>query len=386
MRHLPNIGGCTCEKLEVPDSLTPAKGITMKLNMKVLIPLLVAFCVCGGLLAPRTIRNYKNGRAVGSVLYGKQTAEEVALRYLTAQSKSFSPYTSGKLNDVAIKKTASTAVELLSRMGFTADQPEPIRPSEPFPPSSTASPEEIESHEADVKVYKRQMREWNILRDIWSENARSRSHRVLRLRQFHWSGEELTADTAEYIFAENVANHVASDKRKLAVSLIDKMKTDIPLSWLTTSADELLKSELDCVKNVKGECIKQADGQACLLLAPLAEAVTEANARMFEAGKGQIEPTGCYRSNLTQAVAYCAFQGSPCTPSNSRGGGYQLPGESYHLMGLSMDLVNRKQAESFLLDVGMACGFITNDSEHCALGEASPDYMRMRLRLSRMKR
>lgn len=176
--------------------------------------------------------------------------------------------------------------------------------------------------------------------------------------------------------------YIQPDTRALATANIKHLKGSGLLGWLHASAEELLSEPLDCVKDGDGNCMKQPDGRACLLRASLASAVTKANSLMAKAGEGQIKPLNCYRSNLSEAVMYVANSGKGCDTTGAHPG-LSLPGSSFHEMGLSIDLANSGQAKDVLLDVGMVCDFIPDDSGHCALGEASLSAIRLRIHAMR---
>jgi LAS superfamily LD-carboxypeptidase LdcB len=348
----------------------------MKRYMKTLAILVALICaVCAALAAPGILRNYRNRKMIEAVVQESRTPEEAARSYLAYRVK-LAPTSVGPVSDEYVKALADDAVCLLDKLAFTSGEPEPVLTAELPPLVTCSNSEEAERYDAAMKLYDREFQEWAALHKLWEQNKSTRGNYVSIVRQFRWEGDKLAVERTEFSFKPNLRHYVDTLNLKLVSVQIGMFK--YYMSWLNTTPDQFLQQPLDCVKDPHGVCIKQADGRACLLLSPLAQAVTEANKRMVEAGKGQIEPTECFRSNLTEAVAYAATSGAGCGIA-SRNAGMNLPGRSFHTMGLAMDLADESQAKDFLMDVGMVCEFIPGQPKHCSLGEDPNSRTRLRL-------
>ncbi|MBU0706620.1 D-alanyl-D-alanine carboxypeptidase family protein [Patescibacteria group bacterium] len=146
--------------------------------------------------------------------------------------------------------------------------------------------------------------------------------------------------------------------------------------------DYFLSLPLVCPRWVNGNCMKTWDGSTskedadkgrdCLLNQMLAEQVTKANRELHDEKKVEIQPVVCFRSNLHQSVIFVTNNGGKCSLEDS-GSNFRMPGNSHHELGLAMDLANFKEAEPYLADVGIACGFVPDDAGHCSTAEENID-------------
>lgn len=187
----------------------------------------------------------------------------------------------------------------------------------------------------------------------------------------------------KYVYMSNIYGYPHEKLPFMAESTIklNKMHPDTKefMEWFTEEPKEFLKEPLECVKSYEGPCIKTWDGSDCLLLAPLAKAVTGANLAMHDDKKGQIIPMACYRNDLHQAVAFVSNNAQGCKEIVGRPG-LMLPGNSFHGLGLAMDLANQGEAEDYLVQINVLCGFIHGDEAHCSFGEQSMNQFAGRLR------
>lgn len=145
---------------------------------------------------------------------------------------------------------------------------------------------------------------------------------------------------------------------------------------------------LEAIKNKDEAALKavRSKGRECLLVKPLADAVTQANAWMHRALEGQflreIYPYVCYRNNLQQAMLWAWLPGKGHRLP-SRGGKDSFlsrltkkrvavtpPGRSKHEQGLAMDVWNWQAAQPYLVaKAGMICKHVPDDDPHCSIAE-----------------
>lgn len=181
-------------------------------------------------------------------------------------------------------------------------------------------------------------------------------------------------DPKKYVYRSNIRSYPYEKLPFLAESTINDLKknkdTNDFLKWFTYDTKEFLDAPLACVRGFDGNCIKTWEDTDCLLLEPLADAVSRANLAMHDDGKGEIKPMLCYRNDLHQAIAFVGIGGKGCKVVGAHPG-LMLPGSSFHTLGLAMDLANQGEAEAYLTEIGVACGFIRGDEGHCSFGEKS---------------
>lgn len=155
--------------------------------------------------------------------------------------------------------------------------------------------------------------------------------------------------------------------------------TEDTLAWLTFHPQDFLNEPLDCVKNKEDACFKTWDGNECLLLRPLAEAVGEANKEMFQTENEQMDFIVCTRTDFQQVLAWSSGLGLPLgyhagkeCPISGTYPGRVHPGNNHHGMGLGLDLANQKKAVKYLAKIGVACSptsYFVVEEGHCALGD-----------------
>lgn len=267
------------------------------------------------------------GLLKASVNPDTRTPEEMTRAYLTYRAK-IAPKAVGEITDAKVKAIADNAVCLLNQMGH---------------PLGDAY------QGKKKKEHKRESNEYFI------DNHNPKEPR-------------------KYVHRPNIYGYVFEDMVPRAEATIGDLRkgkdTKDFLKWFTWEPSEFLEQPLECVHSFEGPCIKTYDGSDCLLVAGLARAVTRANLAMHDDKKGQIIPMACYRNDLHQAVAFAGNSGEGCKPEGAHPG-LMLPGNSYHGMGLAMDLSNQSEAEDYLAEVGVSCGFIKGDEGHCSFAEQS---------------
>ncbi len=161
---------------------------------------------------------------------------------------------------------------------------------------------------------------------------------------------------------------------KVADAAVRKAKKDLASS----KDDEELKKALKEAKATRKSILDR--GRDCLLVKPLAEAVTKANRMMHDDGKGEIRPMTCWRSNLQQSMLWTHIPSKGARLPGKKLSDFEkliktriavgFPGLSNHEQGLAMDVSNRRAAEPYLAAVaGMMCDFIKNDNDHCSIAE-----------------
>ncbi len=186
------------------------------------------------------------------------------------------------------------------------------------------------------------------------------------------SKEEKAKGKLKYAYMENLFGHVLNYRMEDTKQTIreDRRVHEERYRWLTVDTNTFLKSHLKCVKDVDGKCMKDYSGNACLLNEMLAEQVTKANRKMYEEKKEQIHFIVCWRNDLEQALLYVAIATKGTCNIHKARTGIMLPGNSSHALGTAADIANSKQAEKYLKDIGMYCGFVSkNDKGHCSIGE-----------------
>lgn len=182
-------------------------------------------------------------------------------------------------------------------------------------------------------------------------------------------------NTSTYVidkFFESTAKTIAKQKADTA--------TQGTLTWLSDEdSQQLLDQPLDCVKDKDDKCLKTWEGVECLLLRPLAEAVSGANRDMYQAENEEMDIIVCTRSDFQQVMAWSSVLGLPLgyhagkqCPITGYYPGRAHPGNNHHAMGLGLDLANQKKALKYLAKIGVACSptpFAVIEEGHCALGD-----------------
>ncbi len=183
--------------------------------------------------------------------------------------------------------------------------------------------------------------------------------------------EEIKNGGSKYVYRGNIFGYVREFRLLSSTQTINSLRshdsTKESTAWLVMPTEEFLSAPLAPVYKVDGSKMLDYDGRVCLLVEPLAEQVTKANAAMHAKTKQEFKPIVCYRSNLHQAAAFVGKWGEDL---DKEAPGLMRPGNSHHGMGLAMDLANQQQATKYLREIGVACGFIGGDKGHCSFGES----------------
>ncbi|MBU0578160.1 D-alanyl-D-alanine carboxypeptidase family protein [Patescibacteria group bacterium] len=133
----------------------------------------------------------------------------------------------------------------------------------------------------------------------------------------------------------------------------------------------LLDEPLRPVRMVDGSPLLDTQKDLTIFLRKsLAEMVTEKNREMFQDTGHQLSVTNAWRPHQQQAAAYVIIKGT--SEFTSKGGACARPGNSYHQIGLAMDVSNWPVAAPYLAELGMVGGCstkIVDDQGHCSLGE-----------------
>ena len=310
------------------------------------------------------------GKIVEGMNPDTATAEEMSRRVLNYQHRQNAAQV-GEVTDKKVKWIADMATCQMELMGFWKGDP----PTEPKKPVM-----EGDGIKARL-IYRSRMKSYDFLvetlpqrRKLWEENNKTRSEFVFMPNSQGGKGRK-------FIWMDNLHSFVSEDRIKLATGMVKQLKVHKDfkesVKWLPPG-EELLKEPLACVRRYDGTCAKtwegttsKADahkGRDCLFLRPIAEAFSRANRRMHDDGKGEIMFKVCYRNNLHQAVLFVSIAGEGCSLTGAKPG-ITMPGGSHHGLGMGADVLNHGQAEEYLFEEGIACGFIKDDEGHCSIAE-----------------
>lgn len=354
------------------------------------------------------------GRLVKSTIIDKMNpdtrdATEMCRDYLSYRGRQF-PKQTGAITDEKVQACVEETTCMMKLMQFWESDP----PVKPEPPKM-----EGEGLRARFKFERRKrnypaaLRLFPIREKLWKGNNESRGDFVFLAGKKGSTTEENQKQAAKYIYLDNLHGYALQFRYDLASGMLRQLKDHKywkeATSWYWRDynafkkdqskpegktdkqwedevfkewVDDFLQEPLACPRKVDGSCIQTWDGTTskedadqgrdCLLIRPLAEAVTRANQKLFDKKKTQIQPLVCYRSNLHQTVAFVQNNGIGCSLEGERSG-LSAPGNSHHGLGMAMDLASWKHAELFLAtEVGMSCDFIKGDEGHCSFGEAGP--------------
>ena len=278
----------------------------------------------------------------------------------------------GECTDKKVQYFADEATCQMQLMGFWKGDP-PATPEPPKKPPGN-NPFELLKYKRRVKQFPNVLKAHPYRVKLWEENNKTRSEYVMVPDASGVRGKK-------HLWMPNLHSFVHEDRIKLATGMVKQLKVhkDFKKSveWLPPG-EELLKEPLACVRRYDGTCAKTwegttskkdaANGRDCLFLKPIADAFSRANRRMHDDGKGEIMFKVCYRNNLHQAILFVTIAGEGCSLTGARPG-ITMPGGSHHGLGMAADVLNHGQAEEYLFEEGIACGFIKDDEGHCSIAE-----------------
>lgn len=321
--------------------------------------------------------------------------------------------TTGTVSDERVKQVAEEATCQMKLMQFWDSE----EPKEPEPPKKVGEGLVAELKFRHAKKYYPLALKYHPTRlALWKANNESRGKFVFvpgRLPD-NPTEEEMKKKAGKYLYMDNIHGYVMRARLKLIAGQFYHYQENEywqrQLGWVNKGFKEYMKSAkppesdskkakrewkqnlfkeylinvyleklLVCPRKVDGSCMQTWDGTTskedankgkdCLLVEPLAEAVTRANQRMHKAKKGEIQPMICYRNNLHQAVLFVSIAGEGCSLEGSRPG-ITLPGTSSHGLGLAMDVRNWREAQVYLAaEAGMMCDYVKDDDAHCSIAE-----------------